>query len=289
MVKKISNFKIKFDFNHLKPDIMYRIVLLLFFSLLFFSCEKERLSIIENSDIPLLSKVSIGSETYEIYTYNESNLLIEEKSKFHYTRHYYNDLNQLMTSDIYWDLSIASSDSRVLEAAMNRKEWVSPKNTPKSISHEYEYTGGGQLLRKSFIRTSGNDGDFIEFKYENDRIVRTTGYNNNSISGYTDYHYDEIGNVIRQTKYIVSSSGIAELSTTTEYEYDNMHNPFQSFRRLITPGIYTNPNNITKETYILNFDVDPSIEKVQITDYTYKYNIKGYPVKVNGETEYVYQ
>jgi hypothetical protein len=90
-------------------------------------------------------------------------------------------------------------------------------------------------------------------------------------------------------KYIVSSSGIEELSTTTEYEYDNMHNPYQSFKRLVTPGIYTNPNNITKETYTLNFDVDPSIEKVQITEYEYEYNRNGYPIKVNGETEYVYK
>lgn len=267
---------------------MYRIVFVLFFSLLFFSCEKDRQSIIENTDFPLLSKVIFGSETYMVYIYNDKNLLMEEKSKFHYTRHSYNDLNQLMTSDIYWDISMASSDSRVIEAAMNRKEWVSPDNTSKSISHKYEYTGNGQLFRKSFIRTSGNNGDFMEFQYENDRIVRSTGYNNNSISGYTDYQYDENGNVIRQTRFMVSTSGIAELSTTTEYEYDNMHNPFQLFRRLITPGIYTNPNNITKETYTLNFDVDPSIEKVQITENTYKYNLKGYPVKINGETEYVY-
>ncbi len=63
-------------------------------------------------------------------------------------------------------------------------------------------------------------------------------------------------------KYNLASNGIAELSTTTEYEYDNMHNPYQSFKRLTNPGVFTNRNNIIKETYILNFDVDPSIEKV---------------------------
>src|SRR5690606_13450799 len=103
------------------------------------------------------------------------------------------------------------------------------------------------------------------------------------------YQYDEYGNVIRQTKYLVSSSGIAELTTTTDYEYDNKHNPYQSFNRLMTPGIYTNPNNITKETYTIHFEVDPSIEKVQITERTYEYNANGYPIKVNGETEYLYK
>ena len=267
---------------------MSRTLLMLFISLLFFSCEKDRQPIIENGDNPLLSKVSIGSEIYEVYTYNEANLLTEEKSKFRYARHSYNSLNQLIESDFYWDISMASSDSRVIEAAMNRKEWVSPENTPKSVSHKFEYDSKGQVLLKYFIRTTGNNGDLIEFHYENDRIVRSTGDNNNSISGYTEYQYDESGNVIRQTRYTVSSPGIAELSTTTDYEYDKMHNPFQSFRRLITPGIYTNPNNIIREIYTLHFDAGPGIEKVQITDYTYEYNVRGYPVKVNGETEYEY-
>ena len=268
---------------------MKKFLLILSCTLIFISCEKDKESIIENTDIPLISKVLIGGEIYLEYTYNDENLLTEEKSKFHYSRHFYNNNNQLIKSDFYWDISMASSDSRVIEAAMNRIEWVSPENTPKSISHKFEYNKKEQLLRKSFVRPSGNNSDFMEFQYENDRIVRAKGFNNNSISGYTDYQYDEYGNVIRLTKYIVSSSGIEELSTTTEYEYDNMHNPYQSFRRLMTPGIYTNPNNITKEIYTLNFDVGPSIEKVQITEYTYEYNADGYPVKVNGVTEYVYK
>lgn len=268
---------------------MKKIAFVFFFSLLFISCEKDQQLIIENTDIPLISKVLIGGETYKEYSYNEANLVTEEKSKFHYSRHFYNNNNLLITSDFYWDISMASSDSRVIEAAMNRKEWVSPENTPKSISHTFKYDSKEQLIRKSFIRPSVNISSFIEFQYENNRIVRATGYYNNSISGYTDYLYDKNGNIIKQMKYFISSAGIAELSTTTEYEYDNMHNPYQSFRRLITPGIYTNPNNITQETYTLNFDVDPSIEKVQITKNTYEYNDKGYPLKVNSLTEYVYR
>ena len=268
---------------------MKKLAFAFFFSLIFFSCEKDKQLIIENTDIPLISKVLIGGETYLEYSYNEANLVTEEKSKFHYAKHTYNDMNQLITSDFYWDISMASSDSRVIEAAMNRKEWVSPKNTPKSISHKFEYNSKQQLIRISYIRPSVNISDFMEFQYDNDRIIRVTGYYNNSISGYTDYLYDDYGNIIKQTKYFVSSAGIAELSTTTEYEYDNMHNPYQSFKRLITPGIYTNPNNIIKETLTINFDVDPSIEKVQITENSYEYNDMGYPIKVNGLTEYVYK
>ncbi len=268
---------------------MKKIALLFFISFMFFSCEKDKLVTVENTDIPLICKVLIGGEIYMEYSYNDANLVTEEKNKFRYSKHSYNDMNQLITSDFYWDVSMASSDSRVIEAAMNRKEWVSPDNTPKSISHSLEYNSESQLIRKSYIRPSSNIPDYQKFLYENDRIIRITGYYKNSISSYTNYIYDDNGNITRQTKYIVSPAGIAELTTTTEYEYDDMHNPYQSFKRLINPGIYTNPNNITKETYTLNFDVDPSIEKVQITENTYEYNALGYPVKVNGLTEYVYK
>jgi hypothetical protein len=268
---------------------MKKITLVFIVSCFFISCEKDKQLIIENTDIPLISKVLIGGEIYMEYSYSSANLVIEEKNKFHYTKHAYNDSNQLITSDFYWDMRIASSNSSVLEAAINREEWVNPDNTSKSISHSLKYNSAGQLVRKSYIRPSVNTTDFVEFQYQNDRIIRATGYYNNSISGYTDYEYDDNGNISRQTRYNLSSEGITELSTTTEYEYDNMHNPYQSFKRLTDPGVFTNRNNITKETYILNFDVDPSIEKVQITENSYEYNDKGYPVKVNGMTEYIYK
>lgn len=267
---------------------MKKVALMITFSLIFFSCEKDKQLVIENTDFKLISKVLIDDGIYMEYTYNSANLLNEEKSKFHYSRHNYNDLNQLVASDIYWDLSAASSDSHVLEAAMNRTEWVNPENTAKSISHTYNYKSDGQLIRKSFVRPDDNVSSFLEFLYEDDRIIRATGYYNYAISGYTDYLYDTNGNIIKQTKYSVSPAGIAEKSTITEYEYDNMHNPFQVFRRLITPGVNTNPNNIKKETYTILFEVSPDIEKVQIKENHYEYDEEGYPVKVNGLTEYEY-
>lgn len=257
--------------------------------LLLLSCEKDRQPIIENTDILLISKVIIGSETYMEYTYNEANLLAEEKSKFHYTKHNYNDNNQLISSDCYWDISMASSDSRVIEAAMNRKEWVNPENTPKSVTHEFEYSSNGQLIRKTYIRTSDNYPDIVEFQYKDDKIIRSTGYYKNVKSGYIDYYYNERGNLSKQVKYTVLSSGITELTTTTEYEFDNMSNPFQAFKRLTTPGKYTNPNNMIKETYTIHFEVDPWTQRIQVTNNSYEYNDKDYPIRVNEETEYVYK
>ena len=54
------------------------------------------------------------------------------------------------------------------------------------------------------------------------------------------------------------------------------------------PGLYSNTNNIIKETYTLHFEVDDDIEAVQITENSYEYNEEGYPIRKNGNTEYVY-
>jgi len=268
---------------------MRKLALSLTFSLVFFSCEKDNQLIIENTDIPLISKVIIAGESYYEYLYNDANLVTEEKSKFHYTRHIYNDKNQLTKSDFYWDMSMASSDSHVSEAAMNRKEWVNPFNTVKSMIHAFDYNENGQLIRKTYIRLSDSNSEYNEFTYENDRISRKTMYWQNAISYYIDNVYDENGNLIKESKYRVSPTGVSELWTTTEYEYDNMQNPYQSFKRLMNPGRNTNQNNITKETYTIHFEADQWTEKVQITEYTYDYNVNRYPIRVNGEAEYVYK
>lgn len=274
-----------------KTNIMRKVALLFIFSLIFFSCEKDKIDkqlIVENIDIPLISKVLIGGDIYMEYSYNDANLVTEERNKFFYAKHTYNDTNQLVRSDFYWDMRSVSSNSSVLEAAMNKTEWTNPDNTPLSNYHVLEYNDEGQLIRKSNIIPSVGT-KIVEFLYENGRIVRTTSYSNNSISAYSDYEYDDNGNISKLSHYWVSSTGVAELSTTTEYEYDNMFNPYLSFKRLTTLGVNTNSNNITKETYTIEREVDQYTEKVQITEYSYEYNDKGYPVKVNGITEYLYK
>jgi hypothetical protein len=267
---------------------MKKLALFLFFSLMLFSCEKDKQLLVENTDIPLLSKVLVaGVSSYE-YTYNDANLLIEEKSKFTYTKHSYNDYNLLKTSEFYIDPATFSSDLHVIEASMNRKEWVNPDNTAKSLTQTFEYNKNGQLARKIYTRPSVTNSEYSEFTFDNDRISRQTLYWQNELSFYIDYLYDEQGNLIKESKYYVPSTGIAELWTTTEYEYDNMHNPFQAFKRLMSPSKFTNPNNITKETYTVYFEVDQWTQKVSIITNTYEYNDNGYPIKVNGEAKYVY-
>lgn len=246
--------------------------------------------VVENTDIPLISKVIIDNTVYDEYSYNDANLIGEEKNKFHFTRHHYNEKNQLVSTDLYWDNAIFSSSYEVLQTALQRTEWVNPDNTEKSGYNTFVYNNRGQLIKTENHRSINSFYGYSEFNYDDqNRISRQIFYRENKASGYIDYQYDENGNLIKRMQYQVPTTGPAELSTTTEYEYDNYHNPFKSFKRLMVPGVNTNTNNIIKETYTLHFEVDASIQKVTITETSYTYNEGGYPVTKNGNIEYVYK
>ena len=258
-------------------------------SLIVFSCEKDKQLIIENTGMPLISKVLVDGEVYYEYSYNDANLINEEKSKFYYTRHIYNDKNQLILSDHYVDPGIFSSSMQVLEATLSREEWVNPENTEKSLTTTFEYNGNGQLTRKTFIRPLVSNSEFFEFNCVNGRISRMTMYWKNELSGYIDYHYDEKGNLIKEKKYMFEQDVTPSLWASTEYKYDNMKNPYQSFKRLLNPGKYTNSNNIIKETYTVHTELAPGSENISVIENSYEYNEQGYPVKVNGNVTYVYK
>jgi len=253
------------------------------------SCGKGDSRQVENAGIPLISMVLIDSEPFREYTYNEVNLVVEEKSKFSYTSHYYNSKNQLVQSDYYWDRSIFSSSSYVLEDAMKRTEWVSPANTEKTSYRTYQYNDKGQLSKISFDPITMGLESYSTFEYDIDeRISKQLQFYGNRMSSYYEYAYDNEGNLIKTWRYNISDQGNAVLSTTTEYEFDNKHNPYKAFKRLCLPGINTNPNNIIKETYRIHFEVPANIETTQIKSTTYEYNDQGYPFKVNGSMEYIF-
>lgn len=262
---------------------MKKSLLLLLVSIFLLSCESEKNIIRENTDVPLISEVLMSGEPYYVYTYSVSNLISEEKSKFHYTKHNYNDKNQLVSSDYYYDPAMFSSSSFVAQSALKRKEWLDPDNLDVSLTKKYEYEDDGRLIRVRYIRPAPVNTEYTEFVIENGLIRRQSMYWQDALSHYVDYTYDTRGNLLKAAKYRVSG-GETKLLTVNEYEYDDMRNPYQSFRRLITPGKFTNPNNIIKEIYRGSPEVEPFV-----SEYSYEYNYLGYPVKVNGETEYVYR
>jgi len=264
-------------------------LILLLFLAFFASCKKDKPILIEDPGIPLLEKVLYGPELSQVYTWNESYLISEEKSKFFYTRHHYNNRNQLVSSDFYVDPGIYSSDSHIAQESMNRTEWVNADNTAREMFKTYEYNQDGQLIKYSINRINTNYKSYSTFEYNaKGQISKETWYSDGKANGNTIYTYNNAGNLILKTKNDILADGTIQLSTTTNYEFDDKKNPYLQFKMQI-PGIYTNQNNITKETYTLWFEVDAFIDKIQITETTYDYNNSGYPVKKDGIVEFTYR
>jgi YD repeat-containing protein len=267
----------------------------LFFVSIFFSCKKEQIGNTNNtgingsSNIPLLSKVLVDKQSTYEYTYNDSNLISQEKSKFNLAIYTYNDKSQLVTTDYYANANVLSSDPTIYQAALNSTAWVTSTSGVNGGTMSYEYNSTGQLTKTTYSTPLSATSESSEFTYDaNNRVSRQTMYWGTTVTGYIDYTYDGQGNLVQDMLYNMPSPGVTELFTTTQYEFDSKLNPYKGINKSMLPGINTNPNNIVKETYTIHVSSDLGSDNVQTTATTYTYNTAGYPVSKNGNTSYVY-
>jgi hypothetical protein len=110
----------------------------------------------------------------------------------------------------------------------------------------------------------------------------------NAATGYIDYTYDTKGNLIKEVLYNLTSTGAAQLITSTQYDFDSKNNPYKAASKLMLPGINTNLNNIIKETYTIHLTTDQGSDNVQVTETAYTYNAAGYPITKNSNIAFVY-
>jgi hypothetical protein len=262
---------------------------------IFFSCKKEDLStgltsgINPNVSIPLLSKVLIDNQSAYEYIYNDSSLLTTEKSKFNFNLNHYNAVGQLVSTDYYGNDAVLSCDAQVFQAAMNSSDWVTSATAAKGGTLSYFYNEKAQLIKTSYSRPVITSSEYSIFTYDaNGKINKQTMFWNDVATGYIDYSYDNKGNLVKEMLYNMPSTGVTELITTTQYEFDSKLNPYKLSAKLLIPGISTNQNNIIKETCTIHINPAQGSDKVQITQNTFTYNTLGYPVTKNGNTSFLY-
>jgi hypothetical protein len=262
-------------------------ICLLFVSI-FLSCRKEDSSIVNNKKGLLLSQVVIDDQPSNEFLYNSAYLISIEKSKYDFTMNYYNDKNQLVSSDYFANNDLINSDLQIFQAALNKIGWVTAESSNKAGSMIYEYNANDQLVKSTYSATSGSK-EHSEFSYDaNNRINRQILFWEDKETGYIEYSYVATGNLVKEILYNQPQNGTAEISTTTLYEFDNKINPFKLVSKLQFPGITTNQNNIVKETYTINTPITQAADLVQVTGSTYTYNDQGYPVSKNGNVRYIY-
>ena len=266
----------------MKPILTLTTFLLLIF---LYSLENSNNVQAQNTnDLKLIRIISDSIIVYE-YSYNETNLLSEEKSKLIYVKYNYNENGYLISTDHYNDPALFSSSMEVIEASRNKEEWTNPENTEKSYSTEYEYNTFGQLMKSS------DHSGYSTFNYDNkNRISRQTYYHDDIISHKTDFEYDKRGNLTKKSLYQVEESGKKELIRKTIFKFDKNHNPYKELNNLMIPGKYTNPNNIIKEitsNYYLIKNMEDDTNTIELS---YEYNQYDYPIAVDGKKiRYVYE
>jgi hypothetical protein len=246
-----------------------RILLLIFIVifLLVSGCKNKSTQPLETQNKNLLHKTYSTLNTYTEYFYNNSNKLIKVES-------YYNGTLE-----------------RKSEYEYNKNNCISKENTfinipgvPEYSYSLYEYDEH-ELVSNMLAYLKISDGSYelrsyTKFKYNTDnRLIRSSIFNSDSVEvKYTEFIYDEIGNVIETNFY---QNG--DLSFNEKYEYDNMNNPFKELT-MVNSVYNISQNNVIKHSQI-NY---MSGNNFSTTVYTYQYNENGYPTNCSYDSQKYY-
>jgi hypothetical protein len=259
-----------------------------------FSCKKEDINHNVGSPtapyVPVLSKVLIDNQSATEFQYSDSNVIRQEKSKLDLTIHHYNSTGQLVTSEYWSNDDVLSNDASVSQTAMTQAAWVTMASGKKGGVITYEYNSDGQLTKATSSHPSLTCTEYSLFTYDvNGRISRQSAFWEDSPTGYIDYGYDSKGNLTSAVLYKLPASGDPVAISSVKYSFDNSPNPYKMNSKYPIPGIYTNINNVTKETYTMFLSATQAQDQVTVTENTYTYNTMGYPVSKNGNVTFVYE
>ena len=252
----------------------YKLLIIVVF-LCFTACKKEdKTENLYYSDT-LLSQVNSGDFAVHGLIYNSDYLIYESTEPFTYKKFSYNTQNTLSKVE-----QAFSFDAFSCVMVPGQSLESDPRKAKISQYSEFEYDDNLRLIKKStYFINNGNSqlNYFHTYDYVNDKIVKLNMFNPQGLLiQYNSYVYDDNGNIIRDDLYS-NNSGI-ELIESVIYEFDNKNNPYRVFACEGEPGIYTNTNNITKETSVY---YNGTAESGSTRIHTYEYNSLDYPVKID--------
>lgn len=262
------------------------------------SCKKEDIvpdsasQAINNKSTSLVEKIFTDNQPTYLFTYNDSGMISEVKSRYSYVLNNYNGAGNMVSTEYYGNDDVLSTDLKVSQSALNSNVWITPSNGKKGGALAYVYDNNSRLVKTVYsCQGQSQTGlEYSEYVYNgSNRISRQTMYWDKVATGYIDYSYDSKGNLVKEALYNTQPQLPPVLATTTEYEFDSGLNPFRRLEGSMIPGLYTNTNNIVKVTYTMKSVDGKSADKVQVTQSNYEYNSLGYPTSKNGNIMYVYK
>jgi hypothetical protein len=252
----------------------YTLLIIVVF-LCFTTCKKED----KNENLcyssTLISQVNSGDLAVHGLTYNSNCLIYESTEPFKYKRFSYDAKNILKKVEVAYSFN---SFSCVMIPGQSLES--DPRKAEVSQYSEFEYDHALRLTKKSnYFINSGNPKltSFQTYDYENNHMLKSSTFNPQGLlTQYHDYIYDDSGNITRDDLY--TNNSVIKLVQTIIYEFDNKNNPYQVFACEGDPGVYTNKNNIIKETSV-SYNGTAESRTTRLNEY--EYNGLDYPVKIN--------
>lgn len=256
----------------------------------FCSCVKESYTPTRNN---FVKKIKEGDYTVGLYTYTPDNLISEVNSTLCYRKFYYDYSKKLIKEEV----AISSSGLSSIAPPGSIHEFVDPAKTGITMYSVHEYEKNGNLVKQ--LNYVSENGQFLmrsmlSYEYDNNNMISTILLHdsNGTVTQMYTYKYDINGNVIEWNylTYLFIPAGTGpKLLMTTTYKYDSYDNPYSVFKQCGDPGVHTNPNNIIK-TITHNYEPSPGTPEFSESTTSYEYNTQtGYPAKVIGGEEFIYE
>jgi len=253
------------------------------------SCSKDPEPVNNQDGVYAIRSINYSGKTYNRFIYNTAGKIAEYQSFYFCCRYTYNENGLLIKEES------ANADGMQSSATAGGKELMTSQNSIFTSYGLYIYEHDSLLKQKIYYRENNGVFELVSkssFEYLNGNIVKWNIQTpNDTITQYYTYEYDNNRNVTRQRQYsyLAQEGEGPVLIRETTYSFDNKNNPFFNFKQTGSPGIFSNPNNITETSSTLFIEV-PGIDKYTHSTSSYEYNSKGYPVKVtSGSTVYAYE
>lgn len=267
------------------------------FSLLFISlfvlgsCSKDPVADIPIENVYAIKSIYGYGKTHGKFIYNSIGKIAEYQSFSFYNRFIYDNTGRLVKQETAADPDLYSSQSH------ERSELMTSENSSYTGYSVYEYDRDGKLnCIKNYFKNNNvfKYTSMNSFEYDGNKIVKRNLHNSeNSITQIFTYEYDNNNNVIREKHYslLFNESTVPELISETTCKYDTQNNPFQIYKELGDPGLYTNTNNIIETNSVFSLGDEIGLGNYSSVRTNFTYNKNGFPVMVVAENsvyEYLY-
>jgi YD repeat-containing protein len=234
----------------------------------------------------------VAGQKTTVYIYNPSGKISEVQSIHGYQKYHYNSKGLLQKEESAMDPSLLSS-SRVVGTDRNKK-MMTAENSKMDFYRTFEYNTIGKPTKiKHYASKQGGAFEHTStttLVYSNANIIRKNSCDNmGNVDQFTEFQYDNKGNVITEEYYVRSTKNAKPtLISRTFYKYDDKRNPSVIYRDRVRTLYDTNTNNVIESIHVLIGSADRQ-GQTSTTKTSYKYDAEGFPIEQNGRLQYQYE